>query len=295
MNSNSQYKLSDSFIHGLCESNSRNSGNHYHIDEFLNEIDTNLKCLELKDNKPIDIVKEEDLEAYILGYISIGALDRILHLSDVAAKWLADNYFKTKIVENTISAVNRTDFLYAVAITQQIKFGAFAKAYPELHAKLLSHITAKFDAASRKVQYVSHPSYPPKKVRFSDSGFDLYAVELVRTHDVGFGIVEIYNTKCVLLPPPGISFHVNVRSSIGLRYMLTNGTGIIDNTYTGEILISLLKYDKNAKGIEIGERICQAIPVKNVQVLLESTDIISTTERGTGGFGSTGSGLRSQK
>lgn len=72
----------------------------------------------------------------------------------------------------------------------------------------------------------------------------------------------------------------------GLR--LSNGTGIIDSDYRGELMIKLHNDGVKTAHIAQGDRIAQAMIVPVQQVLFESADQLSDTQRGTGGLGSTG-------
>lgn len=81
---------------------------------------------------------------------------------------------------------------------------------------------------------------------------------------------------------------VYMRSSLGVKgVVLANGTGVIDSDYRGEILLKLatLKYPV---AIDHGERIAQLVIVPILTPELEQVQTLDETERGTGGFGSTG-------
>lgn len=70
---------------------------------------------------------------------------------------------------------------------------------------------------------------------------------------------------------------------------LANCVGVIDSDYRGELMVKLT-YDGNECGelIQPGDRIAQAMIIPVEQVQFELADELSDTERGTGGFGSTG-------
>jgi deoxyuridine 5'-triphosphate nucleotidohydrolase len=125
----------------------------------------------------------------------------------------------------------------------------------------------------------------PSKERVSDSGFDLTILEPIKS----YGKTTLYSTGIKVIPEFGWYLDIVPRSSISKTgYMLANNTGIIDRTYTGEIMVALIKVDENAKDIELPCRIVQMIPRQIVNIELVQVDTFTETSRGEGGFGSTG-------
>lgn len=109
--------------------------------------------------------------------------------------------------------------------------------------------------------------------------------------------VTLYNGHRVVIPtglafevPAGYVMQVFVRSSLGFKYgiQLANGTGIIDSDYRGEVKVCLINLGEQVVRIEPGDRIAQAMLVKIPDVVPIWVDGLDDTERGEGGFGSTG-------
>lgn len=104
----------------------------------------------------------------------------------------------------------------------------------------------------------------------------------------------IYHTGLYFDPPDGYSIEVNIRSGLAFKegFMLANGTGIIDNDYRGELLVSIVKMPGTpfAEWPQAGDRIAQAKLVKDIRAELKAIPKckLSETDRGEGGFGSTG-------
>jgi len=91
---------------------------------------------------------------------------------------------------------------------------------------------------------------------------------------------------------PGLVALLVPRSGLGIKHgiVLANTVGVIDSDYQGEIGIGIFNRGSVPYTIEPGERICQMMFVPVTQVALEVVSEFSMqTERGTGGFGSTGS------
>lgn len=130
-------------------------------------------------------------------------------------------------------------------------------------------------------------SYVPQKATNGSAAYDLRAAESKTIAPFAF---EVIPTGIMVAIPNGHAGIIANRSSNGKRgLMLTNGIGVIDSDYRGEILLSVVNLSKESITIERGERIAQfmLIPVKHV--FWHWVDSLSETERGRGGFGSTGS------
>lgn len=90
--------------------------------------------------------------------------------------------------------------------------------------------------------------------------------------------------------PIGLEAQVRPRSGLALKKGITvlNTPGTIDADYRGEIGVILVNLSQEAFTIEDGERIAQLVIARHEQINWEETDELSSTSRGGGGFGSTG-------
>ncbi|MGE0089857.1 MAG: dUTP diphosphatase [Bacteroidales bacterium] len=90
--------------------------------------------------------------------------------------------------------------------------------------------------------------------------------------------------------PVGFEAQIRPRSGLALKKGITvlNTPGTIDADYRGEIGIILINLSNSDVLIENGERICQMVIAKHEHVILNNVGEISQTNRGDGGFGSTG-------
>lgn len=88
---------------------------------------------------------------------------------------------------------------------------------------------------------------------------------------------------------PGWGLDVFARSSLALRGLsLANGVGKIDPDYRGELMVLLHNHSPRSVFIVHGMRIAQASPVQMIRAEFQLVEALSETERGAGGFGSTG-------
>jgi dUTP pyrophosphatase len=124
----------------------------------------------------------------------------------------------------------------------------------------------------------------PHKAHGSDSGFDITIIKSVKS----FGNVTLYTSGVKVQPGTGFYFDLVPRSSISkLGYMMANSIGIIDQSYTGEVMVALIKIDPEAEDIKLPCRIAQLVPRPWLNVIGEPTDSFEQTVRNEGGFGST--------
>ena len=94
----------------------------------------------------------------------------------------------------------------------------------------------------------------------------------------------------IALPSPEYVALVFARSGLGIRkgVCLSNGVGVIDSDYRGEIRVGLVNQSQTPYTVQPGDRIAQLAVMPVVQAELEITDTLDETQRGAGGFGSTG-------
>ena len=106
--------------------------------------------------------------------------------------------------------------------------------------------------------------------------------------------------------PTGIAIHIGdpglvglvfPRSGLAARHGLTlaNSVGVIDSDYTGEILCVLINHGSEAVAIRPGDRIAQILFMPVHKAIFEEVTALDKTERGAGGFGSTGAGILDKK
>ena len=125
----------------------------------------------------------------------------------------------------------------------------------------------------------------PTRAHSTDSGWDLTVVDIYKK----IGDVTLYDTGIVVQPPEGYHTEIFPRSSISKTgYMLANSIGLVDQSYLGTILIALRKVDGNSPDIELPCKIAQLVLRKREDATMELVEDLEDTERGAGGFGSTG-------
>lgn len=105
------------------------------------------------------------------------------------------------------------------------------------------------------------------------------------------GNVYLIPTGIRIQLPAGFEAQIRPRSGLALRHRVTviNTPGTVDSDYRGEISVALINHGLNSFPISPGARIAQLVFARvPYMVLEETTDPLSSTSRGEGGFGSTG-------
>ena len=134
------------------------------------------------------------------------------------------------------------------------------------------------------------PDLPlPKYAQVGDAGCDLIAAEeIVLPPGGGRALVP---TGIAIALPEGYAGFVQPRSGLANKHGVTclNSPGLIDSGYRGELKVLLINTDPlNSFEVKRGERIAQLVIQKVEQANFIEMDDLSQTERGDGGFGSTG-------
>jgi len=104
------------------------------------------------------------------------------------------------------------------------------------------------------------------------------------------GQYALVPTGLAIALPPGYEAQVRPRSGLAAKHGVTvlNSPGTIDADYRGEIKVILINHGQTAFVVKRGERIAQMVIAPMVQAALVPVAALSATDRGAGGFGSTG-------
>ncbi len=107
---------------------------------------------------------------------------------------------------------------------------------------------------------------------------------------IGAGDFALVPTGVFLEIPAGFEVQVRPRSGLAAKFGVTvlNAPGTIDSDYRGEVKVILVNHGKNAFVVKNGDRIAQLVVAAVVQADFCAVPSLSESERGSGGFGSTG-------
>jgi dUTP pyrophosphatase len=140
-----------------------------------------------------------------------------------------------------------------------------------------------------KIKKLSPEAVIPTYAKVGDAGMDMVATKIINeTLDS-----ITYGTDIAMEIPEGFVGLVFPRSSIRKTHLhLSNSVGVIDSGYRGEIQATFKKIQgisNNAlDNYKVGDRIFQLMIIPHPTIQFQEVDELTTTERGEGGFGSTG-------
>jgi len=127
------------------------------------------------------------------------------------------------------------------------------------------------------------PSYETKGA----AGLDLRSTEAIILEA---GARALVGTGLFLEIPAGFEAQIRPRSGLAIKYgiSMVNSPGTIDSDYRGEIKVILINHGQESFNIAVGDRIAQMVFAPVIQANWEPVDEVGESERGGGGFGSTG-------
>jgi len=130
----------------------------------------------------------------------------------------------------------------------------------------------------------------PVKGSSSAACYDVYATSITLdgkgmiTYGLGFATEIPEGWRGVIVPRSNLAKH---------KWVLSNSVGIIDSDYRGEWMVKMKSVSPNpyeSAPYQVGDRVAQIYFEKNVEVAFAEVEELDQTERGSGGFGSTGVG-----
>lgn len=140
-----------------------------------------------------------------------------------------------------------------------------------------------------KLMRVREGAIIPKQATAGSAGYDLCAcMDAPQTIEPGERCV--FPSGLAAEIPAGTAGFVFTRSGLGIKkgIHVTNGVGVIDSDYRGEIQIDLHNLSAEPYTVQPGERIAQMIIMPYFAPVIEEVTSLTETDRGAGGFGSTG-------
>ena len=152
-----------------------------------------------------------------------------------------------------------------------------------------------------KIKRLNERDIVPTRGSDSAAGYDLYACLPEEWDTLGLSVFDAPDDPIANSVATGWAFEIPegyfgaifARSGIardrGIRP--ANCVGVIDSDYRGEVMVALRNDTFTRQEIKHGERIAQLVIIPYLPVEFEEVDNLSETERGAGGFGSTGTGV----
>lgn len=137
-----------------------------------------------------------------------------------------------------------------------------------------------------KIQLRSKDATVPTKGSATAAGYDIYASQPCVIPAMGQGLVS---TDISFTVPVGTYGRIAPRSGLAVKHGIQTGAGVVDRDYTGEVKIVLFNHSKKDFEVSKGDRVAQLILEKIIDdAEIVVVDSLEESERGEGGFGSTG-------
>ncbi len=140
-----------------------------------------------------------------------------------------------------------------------------------------------------RIKRLNESAHLPTYQTAGAAGMDLHAA-LEHPINIGRGDIVPVPLGFAMAIPEGFEAQIRPRSGLASRHGITlpNAPGTIDCDYRGEVIVPLINLGREVFTVEPGMRIAQMViaPVSRVDVV--ESDGLDSTERGDGGFGSTG-------
>lgn len=127
-------------------------------------------------------------------------------------------------------------------------------------------------------------AYMPTRAHSTDAGLDIYAMQ---TQIVPAKESAIFDTGVHIELPPNTVGMLKSKSGLNVKHGITS-EGVIDVGYTGSIVVKLYNNSGYDYTVNAGDKISQLVILPILAPELELVEDLESTERGTGGFGSTG-------
>lgn len=142
-----------------------------------------------------------------------------------------------------------------------------------------------------KVKKLSHDAILPQYAHLGDAGLDLFSNEHA---EIAPGQSWMVKTGISIELPKNTEAQIRPRSGLGLEHQITvlNAPGTIDEGYRGEVGVILINHGRETFVVEKGMKIAQMVVSKVTSVEVKQVSELSNTQRGAGGFGSTGKGRK---
>ena len=127
----------------------------------------------------------------------------------------------------------------------------------------------------------------PTRAHINDAGADLYSIEDIVIPPSSRATIK---TGISIEIPTGFYGRAAPRAGLAAKYGIDILAGVVDSTYRGEILVVMLNTDtSNSFKVSCGDRIAQLIVQHHQNYYFIESEELSSTNRGSGGFGSSGS------
>ena len=138
---------------------------------------------------------------------------------------------------------------------------------------------------SLRIKKLTQDAILPTRGSGGAVGYDLYSTDEVVVPPTHRALV---GTSVAIVLPPGVYGRVAPRSGLAVKHGIQVGAGVVDPDYTGEVKVVLFNHGDKDFEVKKGDRIAQLVLERCETPPVEEVGTVEETDRGAGGFGSTG-------
>lgn len=133
-------------------------------------------------------------------------------------------------------------------------------------------------------------AYLPTRAHATDAGLDLYSAEEAEIFptDTAYSFSAEFDTGVHIELPHGYYGKIESKSGLNVNHGIVSCGGVIDEGYTGSIVVKLYNLGISPYTVHKGDKIAQLVIMPYITPKLELVSSLEDTERGDNGFGSTG-------
>ncbi|XP_064819314.1 deoxyuridine 5'-triphosphate nucleotidohydrolase-like isoform X2 [Oncorhynchus masou masou] len=148
------------------------------------------------------------------------------------------------------------------------------------------HVVAEKVISVLKFSKLSEHATAPTRGSAKAAGYDLFSA-----YDYSIGPMDkaIVKTDIQIAVPSGCYGRVAPRSGLAAKHFIDVGAGVVDEDYRGNVGVVLFNFSKETFEVKKGDRVAQLVCERICYPDLQELKTLDETERGAGGFGSTGS------
>jgi dUTP pyrophosphatase len=242
-------------------------------------VENGLLLMQAVDKNGIKPIKPEDIEAFCAS----GMMGTVIDFKD--GSWDIFSCFPCEVTE-ALEKISGQKGKWIMNIDGlEYKIGLLEKRIEELEKRGKRRIPVPIKRLHPKALI-------PRYQKDGDAGFDFHALI---DNEIGYVVVEphsqvIVPTGLACAIPVGHEIQVRPRSGLSFKYQITvtNSPGTLDSPYRGEIKVIIYNLSNEPFSIKNEDRIAQGVLGEVEEAMFFLVDDLSLTDRGAGGFGSTG-------
>ncbi|XP_048024466.1 deoxyuridine 5'-triphosphate nucleotidohydrolase, mitochondrial isoform X2 [Chanodichthys erythropterus] len=173
----------------------------------------------------------------------------------------------------------------SVAAVRGLNGFVFGEAVSPLKRSKSDAVNGHEETKVLKFAKLTEHATTPSRGSNRAAGFDLYSA-----YDYSIGPMEkaLVKTDLQIAVPHGYYGRVAPRSGLAVKHFIDVGAGVVDEDYRGNLGVVLFNFNKEPFEVKKGDRIAQLICERICYPELQELQTLDETERGAGGFGSTG-------